>query len=268
MSFSLDTYFFPKLANYEAAKQHFDDCKPWRNGDENVRPLEKRSKRHCAMIRGSNEQYVCRLYNTDLVTYWPNGRIEVNLNYQSVSSEAFINALLRPTGLGFIVNCSPPTVWQKNEQSYYARGYLVEGDVAVLQRSDDQLFLLNRRPIKIPTLDKKKAAALRNKSGYTDFTAWRKAYEAMRGDAPRSNRYRFLANGWTTNRVPYTEILHMLLVSEKWPTLADCHDNEYILNSLYMAHPEVIQFVTKEAFENYREWDNVRKLDRKYGWAL
>lgn len=59
---------FPSINSYEDAKRKYENTKPLR-GRPDFRPLEARSSRAKAQILKSGENYVIRLYNTDIITY-------------------------------------------------------------------------------------------------------------------------------------------------------------------------------------------------------
>lgn len=67
---------YPSIWNYERAKETYDEIKPMR-GTANLRPLERRSSNAKSRIRKVGDNYVIRLYNIDILTYYPNGDIHV-----------------------------------------------------------------------------------------------------------------------------------------------------------------------------------------------
>ena len=88
---------FSSLHNWMDAKAHHDSIKPIRT--DGVRPIGNRRKKE-ADIREEADAIICRLYETDVVTYHKDGRIEVRLDgWMSQSTAAFISAALEPTGL-------------------------------------------------------------------------------------------------------------------------------------------------------------------------
>jgi hypothetical protein len=83
-----------KLPNYEAAKKHEESIVPIRGRANSVKPLSERNKDHMT-IRKEGENIVIRLYQTDVVTYQPDGEIIINNGgWQSSTTNSFINALL------------------------------------------------------------------------------------------------------------------------------------------------------------------------------
>jgi hypothetical protein len=88
---------FSSFYNWMDAKTHHDCIKPIRT--DGTRPIGNRRKKE-ANIREVGDTIVCRLYNTDVVTYHKSGPIEVFINgWVSQSTSAFISAALTPCGL-------------------------------------------------------------------------------------------------------------------------------------------------------------------------
>jgi len=84
---------YPSIWNYEQAKETYDEIKPMR-GTTDLRPLDKRSSNAKSRIRKVGDNYVIRLYNTDILTYYPNGDIHVcSGGYNSQSTRAAIGAM-------------------------------------------------------------------------------------------------------------------------------------------------------------------------------
>jgi hypothetical protein len=88
---------FSSFYNWMDAKTHHDCIKPIRT--DGIRPIGNRRKKE-ANIREVGDTIICRLYNTDVVTYHKSGPIEVHINgWVSQSTSAFISAALTPCGL-------------------------------------------------------------------------------------------------------------------------------------------------------------------------
>jgi hypothetical protein len=83
-----------RLPNYEAAKKHEESITPIRGRANSVKPIADRNKDHMN-IRKEGENIVVCLYDTDVVTYRPDGEIIItNGGWQSNTTNAFISALL------------------------------------------------------------------------------------------------------------------------------------------------------------------------------
>ena len=95
----------PDLLNYEQALAHYNNTKPIRGSD--IRPIcegaNGRRKKHMQICKRITKQrgvvIACRLYDTDLLEFHPNGDIFITTGeWCSQSSLHFINALL-PYGM-------------------------------------------------------------------------------------------------------------------------------------------------------------------------
>ena len=85
----------PYLYNWMDASAHEAEVKPIR-GRSDCKPLGKRSKTHQTIRRDADDAVICKLYNTDVVTYHKDGRIDINFGgWASQTTMKFIGALLR-----------------------------------------------------------------------------------------------------------------------------------------------------------------------------
>lgn len=268
MSFSLDTTDFPRISTVHQAAAHWSKKKPWRTQPSNHRPLEKASKKHCRLIRISENEYRARLHDTDVVTYTPEG-IVVDARYSSVSTDNFIHALLGWSPVVVMGNRGYPTAWQinRNAAGYYSHGQLIEGGRAIF---DKDFNLVNPKPYLRPTLDRTKTRLVRQQYGIDDFVAWRKAYDAMYPDRPKHPDWRsWRGPGWRPDWLPRADIKHALLErGDAWIELEMLCTTDYIISSIYREHPEIVRTEQRDTFENMVEYENWLKLDSKYGWAV
>lgn len=105
----------PTLRNYEQAKAHFEGTKPIRGS--NLVPIGNRRKQQARIMEGRDGDIVCRLYNTDVLTYHKDDSITLTLGgWSSTSTRAFINEILPDAG-----------VHSANGQPWFD-GYAVNGD--------------------------------------------------------------------------------------------------------------------------------------------
>ena len=92
----------PMLSTYEKASAHEAKVKPWRgNPDQSIKPMEKRSKRNYTIRRGGDGKTIyARHHNTDVITYYENGDIVLNLGgWNSATTVAYIDELSGFIGL-------------------------------------------------------------------------------------------------------------------------------------------------------------------------
>lgn len=84
----------PTLRNYAQAVKWEEAVVPIRGRTPECKPLGKRKNTH-ANIRKEEDKVVCKLYNTDVLTYHKDGRIEVHMDgWASQTTMAFIESLL------------------------------------------------------------------------------------------------------------------------------------------------------------------------------
>jgi hypothetical protein len=89
----------PELHSYEQALGHYTQIKPLR-GSNNVRPICKtkngRRKKHMQIIK-RDEAIACRLYDTDVVTFYKDGTVEFNSGgFISNTTHSFASGILFP----------------------------------------------------------------------------------------------------------------------------------------------------------------------------
>lgn len=83
------------LFTYGEAVAKFNEVKPIRGSD--VRPIGKRRDKHMQILMDEQSKEVrCRLYNTDVITFRPNGEVVLRFNgWSSSATIEFISAILR-----------------------------------------------------------------------------------------------------------------------------------------------------------------------------
>ena len=95
---SITTYDMPVLNTYEKALAHYESIKPIR-GKDWLRPiintLNGRRRQHMQIIKHRDETIACRLYDTDVLTYFPDGEIHFTSGgYPTTSTHQFASAIL------------------------------------------------------------------------------------------------------------------------------------------------------------------------------
>jgi len=91
----------PALRTYEQALEHHDSIKPIRG--TNIRPIIRtpngRRRKHLQILKQSDGSIACRLYNTNVLTYYPDGEIHfTNGGYATPSTHQFATELLNRWG--------------------------------------------------------------------------------------------------------------------------------------------------------------------------
>ena len=188
----------PTLNNYAEALHHWELAKPWRD-DLFSRPLTyHRRKRHMSIRKGVGEVIICRLYETDLVTYHPDGAISLEV-YKSMSTNTFLARLL-PDSIRTQFSCPDASVvWV--HKTGYEHGLRYENCIG-FNMPDRGPFKLVRQternalgiewvpspetPPETFTLVKvnlQRAAKALKARGYYDFRAWLPAALGLVGES-------------------------------------------------------------------------------------
>ena len=124
----------PRLRSFEQALEHYESIKPIR-GSNNLRPIcntpNGRRKKHMQIIKRDNATVVCRLYDTDVLTFrmgksWEDGVVEFNSGgFISNTTHSFASSILYPY-VGFWTkkgNTEVAINWQHHED--HAKSYHV-----------------------------------------------------------------------------------------------------------------------------------------------
>lgn len=95
MAFSINTYGLPHFDSYEQAASWEAEVKPIRGRFPECKPIGPRNKTHMTIRRAADGDILCRLHHTDVLTFHPDGSINLYLNgWNSNSTFAFVNAIL------------------------------------------------------------------------------------------------------------------------------------------------------------------------------
>ena len=112
MGFSISTNGIPKLGNWATAEHHERTVAPIRG--RTVKPLGKRHNHHTMKIeRREDDSIVCKLYDTDVVTFHKDGRIGLNTGgWNTQSTVKFATAVLE-YGLSVVMHCGSTLLVQQ-----------------------------------------------------------------------------------------------------------------------------------------------------------
>lgn len=107
MAYSINTHTIPGCHDYEAAVRLYDKAKQWRcnpkHGEE--RKLRDSSRTNMGVRLGSNKEVIFRLYNTDVVVWFPDNSIAIT-PYSTISTNAFVSNFA-PVGFWPYFTASP-----------------------------------------------------------------------------------------------------------------------------------------------------------------
>lgn len=159
---------FKRLRTYGMAKELYDSIKPIRGRADDIRPLDDRRRTH-EVIRKVHvrheetgamvEAYACRLYSTDVVTYFPDGSITIYTGgWNTMSTMKFINWVSMMS-----VSSGKGHVWLMDNQGKYHPFY----DTI---RVDANNAVINPKPFVRRVVDRQKSAEVRKAiKPFTDF---------------------------------------------------------------------------------------------------
>ena len=96
----------PSLRTYEEAVAHYESIVPIRGNADNVRPIcatkNGRRKKHMAIRKYVDGSVACRLYDTDVVTFEPDGDVVFrNGGWATSTTHGFANGILRGGAIYF-----------------------------------------------------------------------------------------------------------------------------------------------------------------------
>lgn len=189
------------INSYITALSKWQTTVPWRGAtDTNVRPLDKRAKKHMTIRKLNDESVALTLYGTDVVIYHPDDTITLT-PYSSISTDKFANHFT-PQGinvhfndaLGYVVNLKvepndfykPYGVWNMFKFSGAFR--LKKGPYILDAHGNlkDHLWIIDERtttqiPFQRYKVDRKRAKQASEKYGLNTFTDWFKAVQEMGG---------------------------------------------------------------------------------------
>lgn len=92
---AITTHGMPSLHSFKDAETFWNGQNPWKNRDESWRPLDTRRMEHKRLVKTADGGYMCVLFSTPLVTYYPD---KIKLEVYSTPSSAYFSWRVRPLG--------------------------------------------------------------------------------------------------------------------------------------------------------------------------
>lgn len=239
--------------SYADALALYNDRKPWRRGDANIRPLESRKKKHATVRMLDDKSIAFQLHATDVLTYRPDDSIKIQ-PYASNSTDAFFSTV------------TPSNVWAHFTSHI---GYMVNinhewfkiSDGAVMRRkwAGNGQWEVDHIPIRYKVVNRKRANEARKISGYDDYSTWAKARRAL--GAP---------HGWSMTR-PYllaSELLQLIGKGpERWPEVFDSFSSDRVDHCLGLLYDNAKAFdiVEWDSLSGWNEVDRATRALRAWG---
>lgn len=185
--FSISTHNLPWCTTFDKAAAIWHDCSPGKGAvwGEHSRPLENSRMRHKAITKHSDRSYSFDLYQTEMVRYFPDGRVRVR-RHDSPSSNKFVYRF-SPAGVQY-------------SKKGLIRVLTREGDLYVRPKNDvleiqagvghdhHHLILSETEQRYRYTGDRKKARQVL--VPYRPFLKWAKAAQKLTGHSVFSSRGR------------------------------------------------------------------------------
>lgn len=175
------------MLDYKAALWKHGSINPVRGrADDNERPLARRGNNNLT-IRMVGENVVVRLYQTDVITYYPNGVIHLE-PYASVLTNRVVREILWPRVSPHWADRNYPMPDHITEVGglYYNTPRFAE----VRHGTSGTVLVSGDEPIRVPSLDRKKAREVLRESRYDEFRVWLMTLVRL-GVDPRSMTYQY-----------------------------------------------------------------------------
>ena len=113
-------YKLTLLKTYEQASKHERDVVPIRRRTPECKPIGDRKDTHFSIRRLPDESIVAQCYRSDLIRWYPDGRIFItNGGYTSQTSHDFIGRLLGPTRWNSICSTYDGKTWIRTKDGVF-----------------------------------------------------------------------------------------------------------------------------------------------------
>jgi hypothetical protein len=170
------------LQSYADAKYEWETTDPWRKDTSGEKPIDDRRKHHMTIRIGDAGEVRCKLYRTDVVTYYPNGIIELE-PYNTGSTNEFANRLL-PNGVKVdfvkgVVMLNFRGYWEPDENTRVYRcndNFRVKKVGDLWSLAEDQKILQWEKP----TVNRARAKVALAKYDFARLQAWVIGYDGLR----------------------------------------------------------------------------------------
>lgn len=174
----------PTLFDYDHAHRWWNNTKPIRGRDNDLRPLAERRYADCYNIRKNphNDAIECVLYQTPVVTFMPDGEIHIrNGGWATTSTHMFINEILRG-GMRDIRGMGGRTGGVLSSGQSFTLG---RDEVLRLKRDENtRLYMVNEQTHYDYRVNRKKANNVRSR--YTEFRTYLNGFLSLRSQAVQS----------------------------------------------------------------------------------
>ena len=150
------------ILSYEQAVAKHDSIQPIRGRSTDTRPLGRRFNDNLTIRRLHDDSIAVRLYYTNIITYRPDGTIELE-PYASKLTDDAVRQILRGGVSTQYTNPAGPVLWVKH------KGYRIP-DFAVLDK--DLNLIAGSKPFTKYSVDRKLSNKAMEESGFNQFSLW------------------------------------------------------------------------------------------------
>jgi hypothetical protein len=144
------------IRNYAEALDRYDTVEPIKGTGRNggLKPLGHRNRTHFQLLKGTDNEIKCRLYDTDVVTFYPDDTIKItDATYTTQTTGNFIEDVL---GIGAAVRDHDIVI------SMHGKSYRL-GDGVVMKRDEQGILrVLKVDKAYVHTINRKAMTKLRN----------------------------------------------------------------------------------------------------------
>ena len=87
-----------RIDSFAEAEKTYNETKPIRGKEGDIRPLGARHKQHYRIVKIDEDTYACRLYETNVATYYRDGKVKIDLGgWDTPTTRGFLERVL-PAG--------------------------------------------------------------------------------------------------------------------------------------------------------------------------
>lgn len=243
------------ILSYEQAVAKHDSIKPIRGRSTDTRPLGRRSNDNLTIRRLDDNSIAVRLYSTDIITYRPDGTIELE-PYDSRLTDDVVRQVLRGGVSTQYTSAAGPVLWVGH------KGYRIPS-CAVLDK--DLNLISGSEPFTKYSIDRKAANEACRKSGFNQFALWLRAQVRL-GIEPRQGRS-FVNSLWGVDAgvirsldIPsyYSDIVR------GWSPYRPVEDQLQTLRFAVLRYYDCIRITELAYVNDWRDLNSVVASQRKY----
>ena len=256
MNYCIRSDSLPGIGSYADAVEFWSTVTPWRgrNAENDERPLAKHRRNYMAVRKGLRDEFIFRFHNDDVVTWFPDKTVRLDVSWGSTSTTSFADRLT-PAGVWADsrhrhISTNVPTDyavrkhkhlrrWRddlhaleaayepQKDNSYYTPNWwfmrtsvpdglvwLKPSSTGYIRDFDGPLV-----PFTKYMLNRQKTREILADTGYAQFRSWAKAHDALTPSKPDT---RPLWRRWS-EPAPTYEPLAELLAEKEWAELRGTH---------------------------------------------